>query len=158
VPEEQRLLEAVFGAVPGQMCRHDAELLPNSCSAASISSRILVTEDPETRAALIAGHLQRLKTELDRTRAAVASLRQLLRPDVEQLDVQLRTVPARTVAAVSGIVDMDEMLGWYDGLSGPNSSRRTREWMPSAPTSTSISARAPPAKRASTRPLRRPCR
>jgi DNA-binding transcriptional MerR regulator len=48
-------------------------------------SRILVTEDPETRAALIGGHLKRLETELDRTRAAVASLRQLLRPDVEQV-------------------------------------------------------------------------
>src|SRR4051794_17520416 len=46
-------------------------------------SRILATEDPETRADLIAGHLKRLETELDRTRAAVASLRQLLRPDVE---------------------------------------------------------------------------
>jgi DNA-binding transcriptional MerR regulator len=76
--------------------------------------RILATEDPDTRAALIAGHLKRLETELDRTRAAVASLRQLLRPDVEQLDVQLRTVPARTVAAVSGVIDVDEMLAWYD--------------------------------------------
>lgn len=78
-------------------------------------SRILVTDDPETRAALIAGHLERLETELDRTRAAVVSLRQLLQPDVEQLDVQLRTLPARTVAAVSGVVDVDEVLGWYDG-------------------------------------------
>jgi DNA-binding transcriptional MerR regulator len=76
---------------------------------------ILATENPDTRAALIAGHLQRLEAELDRTRAAVTSLRRLLRPDVGQLDVELRTVPARTVAAVSGTVDLDEMLAWYDG-------------------------------------------
>jgi DNA-binding transcriptional MerR regulator len=77
-------------------------------------SRILATEDPDARAGLIAGHLQRLEAELDRTRAAVASLRQLLRPDAEQLDVQLHTLPARTVAAVRGTVEVDEMLSWYD--------------------------------------------
>ena len=77
-------------------------------------SRILATEDPEARATLIADHLQRLEAELDRTRAAVASLRQLLRPDLEQLQVQLRSVPARTVAAIRGTVERDEVLAWYD--------------------------------------------
>ena len=38
---------------------------------------ILATEEPQRRADLIAGHLQRLEDELDRTRAAVRSLRQL---------------------------------------------------------------------------------
>jgi DNA-binding transcriptional MerR regulator len=77
-------------------------------------ARILATQDPRARAVLIAGHLQRLETQLDRTRAAVVSLRQLLRPDVEQLDVHLRSVPARTVAAISGTVELDQMLVWYD--------------------------------------------
>lgn len=75
---------------------------------------VLATEDPEARAALISGHLQRLEAELDRTRAAVASLRQLLRPDVDQLDVRLRSVPPRTVAAVSDTVELDDVLAWYD--------------------------------------------
>jgi DNA-binding transcriptional MerR regulator len=77
-------------------------------------STILATEDPDARATLIADHLQRLEAELDRTRAAVTSLRQLLRPDLAQLEVQLRSVPARTVAAISGMVELDEVLAWYD--------------------------------------------
>jgi DNA-binding transcriptional MerR regulator len=77
-------------------------------------ARVLATKDPQSRSTLIAGHLRRLETELDRTRAAVASLRQLLRPDVDQLDVRLRSVPPRTVAAISGTVELDEVLGWYD--------------------------------------------
>jgi hypothetical protein len=63
---------------------------------------------------LIAAHLERLEAELDRTRAAVASLRQLLQPDARQLEVDLRTVPARTVAAIIDSVELDEVLGWYD--------------------------------------------
>jgi DNA-binding transcriptional MerR regulator len=75
---------------------------------------ILATEDPERRADLVAGHLQRLEDELDRTRAAVRSLRQLLRPDVRDLRVELRSVPVRTVAAISGAVSHDEVVAWYD--------------------------------------------
>jgi DNA-binding transcriptional MerR regulator len=75
---------------------------------------ILATEDPERRADLVAGHLQRLENELDRTRAAVRSLRQLLRPDVRDLRVELRSVPVRTVAAISGAVSHDEVVAWYD--------------------------------------------
>lgn len=76
-------------------------------------ARILANEDPGARAELVAGHLQRLEAELDRTRAAVASLRQLLRPDVAELEIRLRSVPARTVAAISGTVDHDDVLTWY---------------------------------------------
>jgi DNA-binding transcriptional MerR regulator len=77
---------------------------------------ILATEDPQRRADLVAGHLQRLEDELDRTRAAVRSLRQLLRPDVRDLRVELRAVPARTVAAISsgGAVRHDDIVAWYD--------------------------------------------
>ena len=74
---------------------------------------VLASEDPETRAEMIAVHLRRLEAELDRTRASVASLRQLLRPDVEELDVELRSVPARTVAAISGDVELEQVLTWY---------------------------------------------
>lgn len=74
---------------------------------------ILATEDPQRRADLIAGHLQRLEDELERTRTAVRSLRQLLRPDVRDLRVTLRSVPARTVAAISGTVKRADILPWY---------------------------------------------
>ncbi len=43
--------------------------------------QILRSPEPGVRAALVADHLQRLEADLDRTRAAVASLRRLLRPD-----------------------------------------------------------------------------
>ncbi|MBO0679041.1 MerR family transcriptional regulator [Mycolicibacterium sp. S2-37] len=75
---------------------------------------ILATDDPHQRAEVIAGHLQRLESELARTRAAVVSLRRLLRPDDAEIDVELRSVPARTVAAISGQVRQDDSLSWYD--------------------------------------------
>jgi DNA-binding transcriptional MerR regulator len=77
--------------------------------------RILRSPDPGVRARLVADHLHRLESELDRTRAAVASLRRLLRPEPPPLDVELRAVPAATVAAVEDEVDHDDVLGWYAG-------------------------------------------
>jgi DNA-binding transcriptional MerR regulator len=77
--------------------------------------RILRSPDPGTRAALIADHLQRLESELERTRAAVTSLRRLLRPEPAGVDVELRRVPATTVAAVEDDVELDDVLDWYAG-------------------------------------------
>ena len=104
---------------------------------------ILATEDPQTRAELITGHLQRLEAQLDRTHAAVASLRQLLQPDVEQLQVQLRSLPARTVAGISGEVDHSRRAGLVrrrDGRVG-RGGRRPRDvrGRPAAATPTSCS-------------------
>ncbi|MEU0558732.1 MerR family transcriptional regulator [Dactylosporangium sp. NPDC006015] len=75
---------------------------------------ILASGDPQRRADLIAEHLRRLEAELDRTRAAVVSLRRLLRPDPEDLQVELRSVPARTVAAIRGHVTLEDSTSWYD--------------------------------------------
>lgn len=77
--------------------------------------RILRSSDPGTRSALVADHLQRLESELDRTRAAVVSLRRLLRPDPAPVHVELRSVPTTTVAAVEGDVERDDVLSWYAG-------------------------------------------
>ncbi|GAA4753837.1 MerR family transcriptional regulator [Modestobacter marinus] len=77
--------------------------------------RILRSPDPGTRAALVAEHLQRLEAELDRTRAAVVSLRRLLHPEPARLDVELRAVAATTVAAVESEVGHDDVLTWYAG-------------------------------------------
>jgi DNA-binding transcriptional MerR regulator len=60
---------------------------------------MLATPDPDLRAALVAAHLGRLESELERTRTAVTSLRRLLQPQPQQLAVELRAEPARTVAA-----------------------------------------------------------
>ena len=75
---------------------------------------VLATEDPQRRAEVVTGHLRRLEAELDRTRGAIASLRRLLHPEPAEIDVELRSVPARTVAAVSDHVGLDKMLAWYD--------------------------------------------
>ena len=77
--------------------------------------RILRSPDPGARATVVADHLQRLESELDRTRAAVAALRRLLQPEPPPLDVELRAVPAATVAAVEDDVAYDEVLAWYSG-------------------------------------------
>ncbi|MEV0131585.1 MerR family transcriptional regulator [Dactylosporangium sp. NPDC050688] len=75
---------------------------------------ILAADDPQQRVDLIAGHLRRLEDELERTRAAVVSLRRLLRPDPDDLRVELRSVPARTVVAVRGHVTLPDSTSWYD--------------------------------------------
>ena len=75
--------------------------------------RILRSPDPGVRATLVANHLQRLESELDRTRAAVASLRRLLQPEPAPLQVELRAIPAATVAAVEDIVEHDRVVAWY---------------------------------------------
>ena len=77
--------------------------------------RVLASPDPVERADLIAGHLQRLEEHLERTRAAVASLQRLLRPEPAALRVELRQMPADTVAAVQASVGLDDVLGWYAG-------------------------------------------
>lgn len=75
---------------------------------------ILSAGDPQQRAEVIAGHLRRLEAELDRTQAAVVSLRRLLRPDADEFDVELKSAPARTVVAINGHVQLDDSLEWYD--------------------------------------------
>ncbi|TQS43392.1 MerR family transcriptional regulator [Cryptosporangium phraense] len=77
--------------------------------------RILRTPDPGVRSALVAEHLQRLEDVLDRTRAAVVSLRRLLEPEPAPIRVELRAEPARTVAAVEAVVESGDVEAWFAG-------------------------------------------
>ncbi|MER7244050.1 MerR family transcriptional regulator [Kribbella sp. NPDC000426] len=77
--------------------------------------KILATDDPAVRSELIAGHLDRLQDSLDRTRAAVTSLRRLLRPVPGDDVVELRSEPARLVAGINDVVDLADVLSWYAG-------------------------------------------
>ncbi|WP_221349447.1 MerR family transcriptional regulator [Streptomyces beigongshangae] len=77
--------------------------------------QILITQDPVVRAALVAEHLERLEDRMARTRAAVASLQRLLRPEPAGLAVELRQVPAQLVAGVEDTVAHPDVLGWYAG-------------------------------------------
>lgn len=74
--------------------------------------QILATPDAAVRSELVAGHLRRLEAELDRTRTAVVSLRQLLSPSTSS-EVVLRSEPARVVAAITDVVAQGEVLDWY---------------------------------------------
>jgi DNA-binding transcriptional MerR regulator len=74
---------------------------------------MLATPDPDSRAALVAAHLGRLESELERTRTAVTSLRRLLQPEPRQLAVELRAEPARTVAAITGTVGRSDLARWF---------------------------------------------
>ena len=56
-----------------------------------------------------------MESQLDRTRAAIRSLRRLLAPEPAPVDVELRMVESMTVAAAEGDVDLDDVLGWYAG-------------------------------------------
>lgn len=77
--------------------------------------RIVCSPDPAVRADLVAEHLRRLESQLDRTRAAVASLHRLLQPEAAGLDVALRQVPAATVAAIEDDLDREDVVDWYAG-------------------------------------------
>jgi DNA-binding transcriptional MerR regulator len=79
---------------------------------------VLTAPDLETRNRLISAHLSRLEGTLERTRTAVASLRDLLEhPSAAPLELERRSVPAASAAAISEIVDVDD-ASWYQGALG----------------------------------------
>src|SRR5689334_13416807 len=75
---------------------------------------LVAVADPDIRATLIAQHLERLETQLDDTRAAVVSLRRLLQPIPAPLEVRHLRTQEMTVAAVRDVVDLSDVLGWFD--------------------------------------------
>jgi DNA-binding transcriptional MerR regulator len=79
--------------------------------------RVLEAPELEVRGELVAEHLARLEAELDRTRSAVASLRRLLDPTETAPDVELRQVPATSVAAIEADVELADVLSWYAGAA-----------------------------------------
>jgi DNA-binding transcriptional MerR regulator len=79
---------------------------------------VLAAPDHEARNALIAAHLSRLEDELAQMQVSVASLRGLLEPATAPIAVEHRTVPATTAAAVQDVVDLHDLLPWYQGALG----------------------------------------
>jgi DNA-binding transcriptional MerR regulator len=77
--------------------------------------QVMGTADPDERAGIVSAHLKRLEDRLERTRAAVSSLQQLLQPNPRELSVELRRVPAQEVPAISATLDADEIPEWYSG-------------------------------------------
>jgi DNA-binding transcriptional MerR regulator len=72
---------------------------------------VLSAPDLRTRNERISAHLNRLESELDRTKSAITSLRDLLTP-ASPAPVSLRSVPATTCAAISDVVSGADSLAW----------------------------------------------
>jgi DNA-binding transcriptional MerR regulator len=79
---------------------------------------VLKAPDVRTRNDLLAGHLGRLEIELAQTRAAVSSLRSLLQGPPPALDVTHRTEPSIQSAAISSVVDLEDLSTWFQGALG----------------------------------------
>ncbi|WP_329455598.1 MerR family transcriptional regulator [Streptomyces sp. NBC_01497] len=79
---------------------------------------ILRAEDVAERSDLIARHLLRLEGELERTRAAAASLRDLLEHPKSEFPVEHRHIPEMRAAAIAKEVDAEEFGAWYNGALG----------------------------------------
>jgi DNA-binding transcriptional MerR regulator len=75
---------------------------------------VLAAPDAAIRNRLISAHLDRLEGQLVQTRRAVDSLRALLEPPTARTPIELRSVPAVLVAAVSGTVTHDVFDVWWN--------------------------------------------
>src|SRR5262249_38869943 len=76
------------------------------------------TPDVRARNELIAGHLKDLEADLARTRAAVASLRNLLEPPTTQVSIGRRKADQVNAVAISEVVAAKDALSWYLGALG----------------------------------------
>jgi DNA-binding transcriptional MerR regulator len=83
---------------------------------------VLHATDAGERNALIAAHLERMEQQLERTAAAVASLRALLREPEGEIAVEFRTVPPTPALSISAVVSLDALVSWwtaaFDELTG----------------------------------------
>jgi DNA-binding transcriptional MerR regulator len=79
---------------------------------------VLRAPDLTTRNRLIAAHLSRLEQGLARTQQAVASLRDLLADPSAVAPVSHRRVNATMAAAITSVVDADDLLPWFLGALG----------------------------------------
>jgi DNA-binding transcriptional MerR regulator len=82
---------------------------------------VLSAPDLRKRNERITAHLHRLEGELGRTQAAVASLRDLLRPPSPgdgTAHIRLRNVPAISAAAIVGVVGAEDSVAWLQGGTG----------------------------------------
>jgi DNA-binding transcriptional MerR regulator len=79
---------------------------------------VLDAPDLRTRNQLISAHLGRLEQGLARTQSAVASLQDLLADPSAAAPIDHRRVDATMAAAITGVVDVKDLLPWYQGALG----------------------------------------
>ena len=81
---------------------------------------VITTPDLAARNKLVADHLSRLETTLERTQATVASLRELLEPPTNATPeaIEHRRIPATPAAAIREVIDVRDATAWYQGALG----------------------------------------
>jgi DNA-binding transcriptional MerR regulator/effector-binding domain-containing protein len=79
---------------------------------------VLSAPDAPARNSLIAAHLDRLEAELAQTRAAVDSLRNLLRRPKTAPAIEHRSVAATAAAGIGQVIDREDVLAWWQGALG----------------------------------------
>ncbi len=79
---------------------------------------VLAAPDLATRNVLITTHLGRLEGELEQTRQAVQSLRNLLEPAHAPIVVEHRTLPATPAVGIQQVVDRSDLVVWFQGALG----------------------------------------
>jgi DNA-binding transcriptional MerR regulator len=75
-------------------------------------AELISTGDPDERGLLIGQHLQRLETQLEHTRTAVAALKRLLDP-ANTVEVSRRTTAEIVAASIAETVAAQDILSWY---------------------------------------------
>jgi DNA-binding transcriptional MerR regulator/effector-binding domain-containing protein len=81
---------------------------------------VLAAPDIAARNELIGAHLSRLEEGLSRTQRAVAAVRDLLDQPAgpARAAISHRSVPAARAAAVSAVIDIDDLGPWFAGAIG----------------------------------------
>jgi DNA-binding transcriptional MerR regulator/effector-binding domain-containing protein len=74
---------------------------------------VVSAPEPEQRRRLILDRLERLEAELDRTRAAVGELRDLIGRPAGAPDVERRSIPATPAVAIAATVARGDVLAWW---------------------------------------------
>jgi DNA-binding transcriptional MerR regulator/effector-binding domain-containing protein len=81
-------------------------------------AEVLNAADLRTRNDLITAHLNRLEQDLAQTQAAVTSLRDLLQGPVSSAPIEHRREQAFSAAAISQVVDLEDLGPWFQGAIG----------------------------------------
>jgi DNA-binding transcriptional MerR regulator len=76
---------------------------------------VLTAPDVQIRNEIIAAHLGRMESELDKIREAISALRGLLDPAQPPIQVEFRSVPTTRAAAITATVRIDELTTWWRG-------------------------------------------
>ena len=70
--------------------------------------------DEAARAEIVSAHLDRMRTQLQQTQDAVASLRALLAPPARRPRIDIRRADAVSAIAITEIVSLDGVIQWWE--------------------------------------------